>query len=72
MRKTARPSRGGRGGFGRWALRIFAGFAALIVAFHLACGAALVALKWVDPWTTAVQAQRRVEALLSGARYRKL
>lgn len=32
---------------------------------------ALAALKWVDPWTTAVQAQRRAEALLARTRYRK-
>ncbi len=37
----------------------------------LACVACLVALKWVNPPTTALQAQRRVQAILGHKKYAK-
>ena len=48
----------------RWALL-------LVVAFYVVCLAELLALRWVNPPTTAVQAQRRVEAWLHHKPYRK-
>jgi monofunctional glycosyltransferase len=48
----------------RWAL-------ILVVAFYAVCLAELVALRWVNPPTTAVQAQRRMEAWWHHKAYRK-
>jgi len=48
----------------RWALL-------LVVAFYAVCLAELVALRWFDPPTTAVQTQRRVEAWWRHKAYRK-
>lgn len=48
----------------RWALL-------LVVAFYAVCLAELVALRWVNPPTTAVQTQRRVEAWWRHKAYRK-
>jgi monofunctional biosynthetic peptidoglycan transglycosylase len=48
----------------RWAL-------VLVVAFYGLCVAELVALRWINPPTTAVQVQRRVEAWLHHKAYRK-
>ena len=42
-----------------------------IVAFWCLCCVGLVLLKWIDPITTSVQMQRRVEALLGHHPYRK-
>ena len=43
----------------------------LVVAFYAVCLAELVALRWIDPPTTAVQVERRVEAWLHRKAYRK-
>jgi len=45
--------------------------AALAGAFYLCSVLALIALRWVDPPTTMVQAQRRVEAWVRRAPYHK-
>ena len=45
--------------------------AGLAAAFYAVCLLGLLALRWIDPPTTAVQAQRRVEALLRRRPYRK-
>lgn len=45
--------------------------AGLAAAFYALCVLELVALRWADPPTTAVQAQRRVEAWLHRRLYRK-
>lgn len=46
--------------------------ALIAVAAWLVCAALwLVALRWVDPPTTGVQVQRRIEATLSGSDYTK-
>jgi monofunctional biosynthetic peptidoglycan transglycosylase len=50
---------------------ILVGAAALIGAFYLVCLTALVALRWVDPPVTMVQAQRRVEAWVRRMPYHK-
>jgi monofunctional biosynthetic peptidoglycan transglycosylase len=43
----------------------------LYAGLHVAWAAAFVALRFVNPFTTGVQIQRRLEALLSGAQYQK-
>ena len=43
----------------------------LVVGFYALCLAELVALRWIDPPTTAVQVQRRVEAWWRHKAYRK-
>jgi monofunctional biosynthetic peptidoglycan transglycosylase len=43
----------------------------LVAAFYAVCLAGLVALRWVNPPTTGVQVQRRVEAWLHRRPYRK-
>jgi monofunctional biosynthetic peptidoglycan transglycosylase len=45
-------------------------FLAVVLAW---CGAAagLLALRWIDPLTTAVQAQRRIQALVHKTKYQK-
>ena len=51
-----------RGWFGGWLRAILTWVAVLIAAFYLFALIALVALRWVDPSLTMVQAQRRIEA----------
>jgi monofunctional biosynthetic peptidoglycan transglycosylase len=48
----------------RWAL-------ILVAAFYVACLGELLALRWIDPPSTAVQAERRLEALWRHRPYRK-
>jgi monofunctional biosynthetic peptidoglycan transglycosylase len=43
----------------------------LVAVFYLVCLTSLVALRWVDPPTTMVQTQRRVEAWVHRKPYRK-
>jgi monofunctional biosynthetic peptidoglycan transglycosylase len=45
---------------------------ALVLGFYLACGIGLLLLRWVDPWITAVQAQRRIEAILGRHKYKQV
>jgi monofunctional biosynthetic peptidoglycan transglycosylase len=53
--------------FTRWL-----GAAALIViGLHLVWGAALLALRYIDPPTTGVQIQRRIESLFTRGAYKK-
>ena len=51
--------------------RILLALLAGVLAGYLFCCLALVALRWMHPWTTCVQTQRRVEALLHDAPYHK-
>ncbi|MFN7997025.1 MAG: monofunctional biosynthetic peptidoglycan transglycosylase [Bryobacteraceae bacterium] len=51
--------------------RILLGLSALLVAFYLLCGFALIALKWIDPFTTGVQVQRRIQAFTARRPYHK-
>jgi monofunctional glycosyltransferase len=44
---------------------------ALVVGFYAVCGVALVGLKWINPPTTMVQVQRRLEAAIHRRPYRK-
>jgi len=64
-RKAAKP------GWQRWTLRVLLWLLAAVAAFHVLCALGLVALKWINPWTTAVQTQRRMESFFSKGRYQK-
>jgi monofunctional glycosyltransferase len=44
---------------------------ALILGLYFLCGVGIVLLRWINPWTTMVQIQRRVEALHQQRAYRK-
>ena len=71
-RVVARPAaRGKKGGAGRVLGRVLLVLLAVIVGFHLVCALGLMALKWVNPWTTAVQSQRRVESWFNPRPYHK-
>lgn len=50
---------------------IVLGIAALVVGLYALCGVGIVLLRWIDPWTTMVQMQRRVEALRAHRAYKK-
>lgn len=54
-----------------WGFRFFKLVIALLAAVYLFWGASLVALRYVNPPTTGVQVQRRVEAMFSHRAYRK-
>ncbi|MCC7173820.1 MAG: monofunctional biosynthetic peptidoglycan transglycosylase [Bryobacterales bacterium] len=55
----------------RWLRRIALLVLALLAAVHVVCSAALILLRWYNPPTTAVQAQRRIESWLAGEQYTK-
>ena len=55
----------------RWLWRVFLCILALVLGLHLFCAAALIMLRWVDPPTTAVQVQRRLESWLGRHKYTK-
>ena len=50
---------------------ILLGMAGLALGFYVLAIAGLVALRWLDPPTTTVQVERRMEAWLRGEPYRK-
>lgn len=54
-----------------WISRIFKFAIALVIALYAFWFVALIALKFIDPPTTGVQIQRRVEAWMEGKPYRK-
>lgn len=47
------------------------GIVSLVVLFYVLCAVGILLLRWVDPWTTAVQIQRRVEASRAHRPYHK-
>src|ERR1700730_6227390 len=47
-----------------WVLSLIAGFYAL-------CAVGIGLLRWIDPWTTMVQIERRIQALRTHHPYRK-
>jgi monofunctional biosynthetic peptidoglycan transglycosylase len=51
--------------------RIAFAIMALVLGFYCLCGIALVALKWINPPTTMVQIQRRVQAVVHHRPYHK-
>jgi monofunctional glycosyltransferase len=54
-----------------WISRLLRLALLLIVALYLFWTAALIGLRYIDPPTTGVQIQRRVEAMITGKPYRK-
>jgi monofunctional biosynthetic peptidoglycan transglycosylase len=65
----AAPARGSRRRFGT--VRVLRWGQAAAIGFWLSAAAYLAGLRWVDPPFTAVQAQRRIQAKLSGKAYQK-
>src|ERR1700722_17525658 len=51
--------------------RIAVGVVLMVVGLYGLCGAGIVLLRWVNPWTTAVQMERRVQALRTHRTYKK-
>jgi monofunctional biosynthetic peptidoglycan transglycosylase len=43
----------------------------LIAGCYALCGAGIVLLRWINPWTTTVQIERRVQALRAHRAYKK-
>jgi monofunctional glycosyltransferase len=54
-----------------WIARFFKAASALVASLYLFWIVSLIALRFIDPPTTGVQIQRRIEAKLSGHLYRK-
>src|SRR5271154_4523384 len=44
---------------------------ALVAGLYALCGAGMVLLRWINPWTTAVQMERHVQALRAHRAYTK-
>src|SRR5580698_10031332 len=44
---------------------------ALVAGLYALCAAGIVLLRWINPWTTAVQMERRVDALRAHRPYKK-
>jgi monofunctional glycosyltransferase len=44
---------------------------ALVAGLYALCGAGIVLLRWINPWTTAVQIERHVQALRARRPYKK-
>lgn len=51
--------------------RILLAAVLLVCALYVLCGVAIVLLRWIDPWTTMVQMERRVQALRAHRVYHK-
>ncbi len=56
---------------GKWIRRALRWMLWLILGLYLACAASLVVLRWVNPPTTGVQTQRRLEAWIGHRKYSK-
>src|SRR5579884_684532 len=70
--KSARRVSGSRGGrIRRFLLRALGLLLLVTAAFWILCCCGLVLLKWINPITTSVQLQRRIEALLAHRPYHK-
>jgi monofunctional biosynthetic peptidoglycan transglycosylase len=55
----------------RWLRTLLWMAVALVVGLYACCALELVFLKWVDPFTTAVQAERRIDAMVQHHPYHK-
>jgi monofunctional glycosyltransferase len=51
--------------------KIVVGIVLLVVGLYALCGAGIFLLRWIDPWTTTVQMERRVQALRAHRPYKK-
>lgn len=47
------------------------GVVSLVAGLYVLCGAGIVLLRWINPWTTTVQIERRIEALREHRPYKK-
>lgn len=70
-RRPPRRSRRAKSSWRRRAGRIALVAVSVVAAYYLACVAGLVLLRWVDPWTTGVQVERRVESWFTAGDYVK-
>jgi monofunctional biosynthetic peptidoglycan transglycosylase len=50
---------------------VVVGVVSLIVGLYVLCGVGIILLRWVNPWTTTVQMERRVQALRAHHAYQK-
>ncbi len=50
---------------------VVVGVVSLVAGLYVLCGAGIVLLRWINPWTTAVQIERRIEALREHRPYKK-
>jgi monofunctional biosynthetic peptidoglycan transglycosylase len=57
---------------GRWMRAIAAGVLVVLMGLYALCALFVLALRWVDPPTTMVQIQRRLEAMRRHRAYKKL
>src|SRR5690349_19655948 len=55
----------------RWVRAIVVGGLLLAVGLYAFCAICVLALRWIDPPTTAVQIERRVQAIINHRQYRK-
>jgi monofunctional biosynthetic peptidoglycan transglycosylase len=51
--------------------KILAGIVLAIVGLYALCGVGIILLRWINPWTTAVQMERRVQAFRAHRPYKK-
>jgi monofunctional glycosyltransferase len=51
--------------------KIVVSVVSLIVGLYVLCGAGIVLLRWINPWTTAVQMERRLQALRAHRPYKR-
>jgi monofunctional glycosyltransferase len=57
---------------GRWMRAIAAGVLVVMMGLYALCALFVLALRWIDPPTTMVQIQRRLEAMRRHRTYKKL
>src|ERR1700691_2190841 len=55
----------------RWLRTVIIGVLSLIVGLYALCGAGIVLLRWISPWTTTVQIERHLQALRAHRPYKK-
>ena len=55
----------------KWLRKIVIGGLLLALSLYALCAVCVLALRWIDPPTTAVQMERRVSAILKGRPYHK-
>jgi len=63
-RRPAKPRK-------KWLRKIVTGCLLLVFALYAWCAVCVLALRWIDPITTAVQMERRVSAMLKHKPYHK-
>jgi monofunctional biosynthetic peptidoglycan transglycosylase len=55
----------------KWGWKIVIAIVSFLAALYVLCGIGIVLLRWIDPWTTTVQMERRVQALRTHRPYKK-